>query len=583
MANLLSSLLVELVPKSDKLLSSLSDVSKKSQQTAKNIETSLGTSLLDSAKNADILKQSINKTFDAATQKAKAVADDVGGIGKESQKSSGEVENLGSALLRLAKPLAAIFGMQALSNLVTSTTEKIDKLGKTADFLGLDVGELDAWQEAAMRAGGSAEGLTGTIESLSSAAQEVSIKGKSRLTPYFKSLGISLVDSQKKARPALDLLRDLSRVFEKTSKAEAVGIGKKIGLDQGTIKLLQMGSTNLDALIAKQKALGVTSLETARDSATFNDNLADIAQIARSIKEAVVGFIIKPLNALFTLVAENSTLFKVGVGLIATALLAYFTPAILTATAAAYAFIAPIALAVLPFIALAAAIAFIVDDIIAFNKGYDSLVGRILTNNPRLAEAFVYLREIIFKTIDFIVSAFQNLISFLKNPKAAFASLSKYISIKIDEILAKFPTLTNGVKSLIGVFDTLKSAVSRIWDFIVSKITGGVDAIKGAIGGIVNGVGSAVNAISGLFDKASGGITATSGALAGVAGNIAGVSTTSPIINNSQASQRNVFNVGGINVNTAATSPDGISSAMTNSLRGEISGIAGQFASGRQN
>lgn len=143
-----------------------------------------------------------------------------------------------------AKTLAKL-GTFATVGFITSQVRNLtavaDDLGKIADRIGADVPKLQSWATASKLAGGSVQAFYGTAERLGSELQRIAVTGKSRLLPFFESMGVATLDATGKARDVFDVLTDVAGAVESMDKATSSGILKRLQLDEGTIGLLQMG------------------------------------------------------------------------------------------------------------------------------------------------------------------------------------------------------------------------------------------------------------------------------------------------------------------------------------------------------
>lgn len=320
--------------------------------------------------------------------------------------------------------LAAFVSVGAIIEGVKAATAFNDSLGETAEALEVNVEDLSAWSDAAQASGGSADAFQGTLKGLTAAMAAADTTGKSRLKPFFDELGISMLDAAGKARPVMELLPELAASFEGMSKAQSFGIGQKLGLDQGTIMMLQRGRIGLDEIIARQKELGVTTAEDARIAGDFNDALDDTAHAFRSVFTGIASAILPALTVLnqalqvgAVWIRQNDKLVTGFFMAVAGIVTAYYLPAMYRAAVAT-------TLATLPFIAIgvavvaaAAAFALLYDDVMTFLEGGDSLTGNLLewfyglgivkTAIGGVTSAF----EVMSAVIDSIIKAFEWLIS----------------------------------------------------------------------------------------------------------------------------------------------------------------------------
>lgn len=370
------------------------------------------------------------------------------GASKASDGASKQFVSMG------AKALGAIGGIVAITSAITgliSTAARIDELGKFADLIGENLEDIDAWGGAVVRAGGTAEGFQGSIKSLNEKMVDASVKGFNEITPFFNQLGISIVDVNGKVKSTIDILPELASSFEGIGKQKALGIGQKLGLDAGTIALLQQGSGAVDKLIERQKKLGLVNEEASLISAEFNDIMADFKQIsgftAQSLLVSFVPAITWTIDKLIDLSmwARENKPVVIGffVGLAAVAI-----PSLISLAAAGWAAIAPLLVMAAPFIAIGAAaaaagvaIALVIEDITAFVNGQDSLLGDMVKRWPIIGDIIsavvddvaIFL-EMMKDYAKFLFNIFDAPEKALKSFKNAFGNVKDFFGFGDEEI-----------------------------------------------------------------------------------------------------------------------------------------------------
>lgn len=345
---------------------------------------------------------------------------------KKVDQADQSTNKLGGSFLTMAKyavgALAAGFSFAALSNSVRAAADYADYLDESSEALGVNIEDLSAWSDAAKLTGGSAQSFIGTLGNLSSAMAQMDATGKSRLAPFFKELGINMMDASGKMKEPFSMLLEISDAFEGMSKQESLGFGKKMGLDTGTIMLLQQGRRSLEDLIKRQKELGVVSKEDGERAAKFKDQLDDTSHAFRSIAMTIGGIVLPPLTEffqilekLFTWVSKNKHEFQafgIAAGIVGGIILATYVPAMIAAAIATIAATWPLLLLVAAFSAVAAALFVVIEDILAFTKGYDSLIGTVLDRNPALVAAFNSVVDVVKDVIKWISEAYDKVVEF---------------------------------------------------------------------------------------------------------------------------------------------------------------------------
>ena len=291
--------------------------------------------------------------------------------------------------------IAGLIGIGALVTSVISQAAETDALGKFSDALGLNIEEVGAWGEAAGRAGGSAEEFQGSVQTLQSSLQDMAIGGGADAAEALARLGISATDAQGNMKGVFDLLPQIAGSFENLSAAQQIELGDKLGLDQGTIQLLQAGKTSVEDLVKRQHELGVATAEDAKIAATFNDALDDAGQIFNHLTRSIgivllpaLTDILKGFETVSNFVRENQDFIEglfIGIAAVVTY---FYLPAMVAAATATLA-------AISPFLLIGAIIAGVVvlfgtiyQDIVRFNSGLDSITGRIYGSIKESFEEF---------------------------------------------------------------------------------------------------------------------------------------------------------------------------------------------------
>ena len=392
-----------------------------------------------------LFESNIDDVEDGAEEVAKKFDD----VEDSADKADDSIENMGESLTKLGKQavgaFAALFAFNALQSGIISTAAEADEILKFSQRLGENVSDVDAWGGAIERAGGTAEGFRSSIQSLNASMVDVALKGDGEILPFFNQLGISIVDATGRARSALDVLPQLADSFEGLTAAEAAGLGAKLGLDEGTVLLLQQGRGEIDRLLERQKALGLTTEELALESAKFNDILLDYNQSLDSIGRVITVGVLPFLTAFFDGVVdlliflrENKAFTISFFGAIAAIIVGAYLPAILSATAATIAFLAPFLIIGLAVAGVAAAFALAADDIYNFLQGNNSAIGELSKKWPAFGKIIKSAFEGGKLGIDILKFALTQLIEFLANPIKKLQELKDLAFDTFDKAKAFF-------------------------------------------------------------------------------------------------------------------------------------------------
>ena len=155
-----------------------------------------------------------------------------------------------------------------------------------------------------MRAGGSADGLTGTLDFLNRGLAGLNTPGgNSRLKPFLEELHID----PKKITSAIGLLEVLSDKSKALGAQQFAGIAERFGIDPGIQLLLADGRRALDDQITRQKELGGVTTAQAEAAHKYEQALSDLKNQFYDLGSAIVGNAYPALEFVFQAVSEFVT------------------------------------------------------------------------------------------------------------------------------------------------------------------------------------------------------------------------------------------------------------------------------------
>lgn len=294
-------------------------------------------------------------------------ADKTGKKLKQSGKSGAEgYETLTKSA---AKFLAVIGGTMAVKRFIEQTIESSAALALLSRNLGESANTISAWSNAAELAGGSAEGLQGTMDMLSKSQTELQLTGQSGLIPYFTALGVGLADVNGKARPVNDILLDLSERFARMDRTTANNFGRMMGIDQGTMQLLLKGRSEVELMIARQKEYGAVTKKQAEEGARLKFMMRESTQTFVAFGRELLSKATPAIEKFFQVMADFGTWAQNHQEFITT-FLTIITAGLVAMGAAAI----PINLVAVAVVGLAAGIASLWEDYQVWKRGGDSLI-----------------------------------------------------------------------------------------------------------------------------------------------------------------------------------------------------------------
>lgn len=550
-------------------------------------------------------------------------------------KATDEVSNkLGDSFIEMASSLggflAATLSFGAISAAVVGAANFADKLDETSQRLGVSVEELSIWGDAAKIAGGSSEAFVGSLDALNTALTQMDVTGKSRALPFLKELGIDMESAAYKGKTAMQLFPEIADAMGKMEKTQAIGIGRKLGLDMGTIMLLQSGRRDLEALLDRQRDLGIVTAKQAEISAAFNDSLDDTAHsfrgvwlgIAESVLPAL-SWVMSKFQQLGGFLSKHKD-FVTGIFLAIGAAITYFVvpPLISAGIAAAVAF-APFLLIGAAVTAVGLAFALLYDDIMNFVDGNDSMIGQMMEKYPIIGQLITGIKDVLMTLWDAFSWVFDTIRSLLQISIAGWELLFGTIFNGIRDFVMNSEFMMGVVAAIQSAFQTMGEAVSAVWDWLGDKVlwflglvekaigmvkmiaggvTGALDSIKGTLGITVEKKeeGEAAKAPTGeaAAEKSAGtsrhpatrqspvpvpaaatlrAVEAGQKQIATVANNPITSQTTTSIAGARTVNKETTVQVQKVEVNTQATDADGIARAISGSLNNQLRQTVANF------
>lgn len=445
---------------------------------------------------------------------------DTDGLKKGENEAKKSTDNIAGMFTRAAGIAAAAFAAAGLGQKIMAQAALNDQLGDTASLLGVNAQQLDLWSQAAVMADGTAEGFQGSLKSLAGEAAAIATKGTSRLKPFFDELGISMVDANGKARDVMQVLPELAEAFEGLGKQESLGMGRKMGLDEGTIMLLQRGRRGVEELTGRMEALGVVSEAATEAAGAYDEQSKVTARIFELMASKATEYVLPALTAIqkgfemvYSFIQQHPDLIKgVGIafGVAGAVIFASYVPAMWAAASATLAAAAPFLLVAAAVGAIGLAFALAWEDIQIWQAGGDSLIG-----------------------------------------------------------------------SWLGSWNDFSSSVGDIVDTIMGYIQKLVDAYMAARDLVSQGIEMGANAYDSTVGAASGWIEKGANMIGAADSSPMNSTTSSAITNgNSSVSKDNSVKIDKIEVNTQATDAEGISKGLMGGLQQHFSAAIDQSDDG---
>lgn len=363
------------------------------------------------------------------------------------ERMNRSTSRLDSQLNRVARRWLSLY---AIINQVTSSLKYAFDLTEASQQLGVNTSALQAWGGAVEKTGGSLAGLSKSVESLA------------------EHLGTT-------PKIAMESLPILASQFERLNRAQAVKYGKVLGLDLPTIILLQKGRAEVDALVKRQKELGVITEKDAGTFRRFRSELQDTGHGLETIFLKIALKVIPYIDIFLHKIQEFSIYLQKHSGLVKGALIPIAIA--MGAIAASFVIANPLFYgAIVALGLLSAAFALVYDDIQTFNRGGNSVIGEMIKRFPELANVAKTAFEVIkvgFKALGWI---FKTLLGDIEAVLEAIKLIDKWIAPYLNGALKQMK-LEGADIDLFGAKKTID---------LVNTSPAGSPALKNAISNSMN-------------------------------------------------------------------------------------------------
>lgn len=331
-------------------------------------------------------------------------------ISAETEGTTKKADKMGNSFVqngkKIVQVLAPIVGVAALINRTMNFASSAEEMSFLAQNTGLAAEKFQALAIAAENYGGSAEGIAGSMQGLNANLNNMRLgKGGGGVEDAAVTYGINLYGANGLAT-ADELLMNVAKRFESLDEARQIDLGQRLGLDEGTIRLLQTGVANVQAELERGRKYSLFSAEDVENSRKFERTMRDIKLGLAQI----FGVVARSLLPAFTWVGDKVSRFIDLINGNASFIKGFFLAlsAILTVLAVKS------GLAFLPFIgaialitAVSAAIGLLIDDIVNFWQGNESLLG-----------TFIEAVKNVFTALwDFLKEGFNSVLEWLKGTK----------------------------------------------------------------------------------------------------------------------------------------------------------------------
>lgn len=539
------------------------------------------------------------REFKKGVQEADKQASD---LEKTVKRTDATADQLGQSfkgvLLGAGQALAAYLSVSALMTSARAAATYADELGLTSQALRVNASELDAWAAAQVAAGGSSDGLKSSVRGLRQMLDELRVWGVSEGAYALEYFGVSLRDATGRMREPLDILPQLAAQFERLSRPHQMDLANRLGLDEGTVMLLQRGRRAVEELVERQKQLGTVTEKDTQVARDFHMQIEDTRRAWQRLTLDGNSTILPFLTRMYEIfedgilwVRENKDLVTGFILGVAGVIVSAYLPAVTAAAAATLLWLGPWLAIGAAVGAVGMAIALLYEDWKVFMEDGDSALGEMIRRWPILGSI---LRDFAadMRMLGALVIAFGHLLAdiFTGNWTGAFDRFADRVSSAFNRAGGVAGAIRDAWKE---VTQSISEAVDKLSVFY-DKAVGAKNAVLGFLGfgdeeekpaPQVNGesrewVGRVTVRPSRFGREADESLRAAERVLVPAGATPLNTAAPARVGRGAAASRRNEVNIDKIDVNTQATDADGISAAIGESLSRELRTTIDQFDDG---
>src|ERR1700685_2790197 len=159
--------------------------------------------------------------------------------------------------------VGAFCGGRGIKDFVTWVTNVDAATGRLGRTLNMSTRDISAWQGAPEQTGGTAAGVTGSLQGLTDQINRFRITGEGSVVGVVNALNMGLQDSHGNFKTAGALFLEMNAALAGREPGEARSFLQLLGIDDNTVNLLLMSHDALVKLLGAQEQFGNISQHDA--------------------------------------------------------------------------------------------------------------------------------------------------------------------------------------------------------------------------------------------------------------------------------------------------------------------------------
>lgn len=232
------------------------------------------------------------------------------GFKVDESSMSGFTSGIGKATLAVSTiGVAAVAGAGAIQHFVTGIAEEFDKISDLSARVNETAEAIMQMGYVASQTDSSVEAVASSLDGLNRTAGEA-VMGLGRGKAVFEQLGISVKDQNGKLKQTGALMGEIGEKIKGMEKGQQLAVLSKLGIDPTMVAML---TTDVSALKAEFdgmfEAAGINASEAASASSDFMDSVGKLSFVLDTVRKAVglkfMGQLKNGIDALRKFLAEN--------------------------------------------------------------------------------------------------------------------------------------------------------------------------------------------------------------------------------------------------------------------------------------
>ena len=292
--------------------------------------------------------------------------------------------------------VAPVMGALLSGQFIKETYQEIMNIDHLSTSLGVNVERLQMWQGAAKDAGSSGEALGNLWQRMNQQITQAAIDGKGTLVDLAeKGVVPALKTIDGKIKDTDTYLLELSDTLKNMDAQTASGIGRQLGMrDHNLLNFFMQGSGEINQQLNHIKELGVYTKRDVDIAREFDSALNDVTRVLKMSLVPVFRMVTPLLSAMgrgIVYLSKHWRAFIPVITLISGLILKSLIPSIIALGKVLFGFV-PVNPYIAALVALFVALGLILEDIMVWLEGGESLIGEYLGTweefSARAVEAF---------------------------------------------------------------------------------------------------------------------------------------------------------------------------------------------------